>query len=95
MILYYRNIEHRYGASPPPIERRHLLTQITGDTKAGTFIGADRYGNKYYENMQEELPRTFAFFPGYMSFVWIGLIVPCSPDALGRLQGVRLRRIAD
>lgn len=31
----------------------------TGDTKAGTFIGADRYGNKYYENFEEELPRMF------------------------------------
>lgn len=30
---------------------------ITGDTKAGTLIGTDRFGNKYYENMQEELPR--------------------------------------
>lgn len=37
-----------------------LTRQITGDTKAGTFIGADRYGNKYYENMAEELPRTLA-----------------------------------
>ncbi|EAA63833.1 hypothetical protein AN2260.2 [Aspergillus nidulans FGSC A4] len=27
-----------------------------GDTKAGTLIGTDRYGNKYYENMEEELP---------------------------------------
>ena len=27
-----------------------------GDTKAGTFIAADRYGNKYYENLEEELP---------------------------------------
>ena len=27
-----------------------------GDTKAGTFIAADRYGNKYYENVTEELP---------------------------------------
>ncbi|KAF2272316.1 NDUFA12-domain-containing protein [Westerdykella ornata] len=26
------------------------------DTKAGTLIGIDRYGNKFYENMQEELP---------------------------------------
>lgn len=30
---------------------------ITGDTKAGTYIGSDRYGNKFYENMEEELPR--------------------------------------
>ncbi|KAJ5586340.1 NADH-ubiquinone oxidoreductase subunit B17.2 [Penicillium hetheringtonii] len=29
---------------------------LTGDTKAGTLIGTDRYGNKYYENMTEELP---------------------------------------
>ncbi|CAF9916928.1 MAG: hypothetical protein GOMPHAMPRED_001156 [Gomphillus americanus] len=27
-----------------------------GDTKAGTFIAQDRYGNKYYENLAEELP---------------------------------------
>jgi hypothetical protein len=27
-----------------------------GDTKAGTLIGTDRFGNKYYENL-EELPR--------------------------------------
>ncbi|RDW78760.1 complex I NDUFA12 subunit family protein [Aspergillus mulundensis] len=27
-----------------------------GDTKAGTLIGVDRYGNKFYENMEEELP---------------------------------------
>ncbi|THC97282.1 hypothetical protein EYZ11_003230 [Aspergillus tanneri] len=26
------------------------------DTKAGTLIGTDRYGNKYFENMEEELP---------------------------------------
>ncbi|KAH0021104.1 hypothetical protein KCU84_g16190, partial [Aureobasidium melanogenum] len=29
--------------------------QYMGDTKAGTLIGQDRYGNKYYENM-EDLP---------------------------------------
>lgn len=52
-------IVHRYGltctclvgtAPTDPVA-------ITGDTKAGTFIGADRYGNKYFENMAEELPR--------------------------------------
>lgn len=32
---------------------------ITGDTKAGTLVGIDRYGNKFFENMEEELPRTF------------------------------------
>ena len=33
----------------------HQLNYI-GDTKAGTFIAKDRYGNKYYENLGEELP---------------------------------------
>ena len=28
-----------------------------GDTKAGTYVASDRYGNKYYENNEEELPR--------------------------------------
>ena len=27
-----------------------------GDTKRGTFIAMDRYGNKYFENLEEELP---------------------------------------
>ncbi|KAF2253783.1 NDUFA12-domain-containing protein [Trematosphaeria pertusa] len=35
-------------------EYGHQLQNI-GDTKAGTLIGMDRYGNKYYENL-EELP---------------------------------------
>ncbi|GFP55752.1 NADH dehydrogenase [ubiquinone] 1 alpha subcomplex subunit N7BM [Trichoderma asperellum] len=42
--------------------RQMLLSQFssnstsqTGDTKAGTLIGTDRAGNKYYENL-EELP---------------------------------------
>ena len=30
--------------------------QYIGDTKAGTYIATDRYGNKYYENLEEELP---------------------------------------
>lgn len=30
---------------------------IAGDTKAGTLIATDRFGNKYYENLEEELPR--------------------------------------
>ena len=32
------------------------LTLSQGDTKAGTLIGTDRYGNKYFENLEEELP---------------------------------------
>ncbi|TKA73899.1 hypothetical protein B0A55_03794 [Friedmanniomyces simplex] len=30
--------------------------QYMGDTKRGTLIAKDRYGNKYYENLGEELP---------------------------------------
>ena len=30
--------------------------QYMGDTKAGTYVATDRYGNKYYEN-NAELPR--------------------------------------
>ena len=30
--------------------------QYMGDTKAGTYIASDRYGNRYYENLQDELP---------------------------------------
>ncbi|KAF2474334.1 NADH-ubiquinone oxidoreductase-like protein subunit [Lindgomyces ingoldianus] len=33
----------------------HQLANI-GDTKAGTFIAKDQFGNKYYENLEEELP---------------------------------------
>lgn len=28
-----------------------------GDTKAGTLVGTDKFGNKYYENWSDELPR--------------------------------------
>lgn len=34
----------------------HQLNNGIGDTKAGTLIGTDRFGNKYYENL-DELPR--------------------------------------
>jgi NADH ubiquinone oxidoreductase subunit NDUFA12 len=30
--------------------------QNMGDTKAGTLVGMDRWGNKYYENLEEDLP---------------------------------------
>ena len=33
----------------------HQMQNI-GDTKAGTYIATDRYGNKYYENLEQELP---------------------------------------
>jgi NADH:ubiquinone oxidoreductase subunit len=30
--------------------------QHIGDTKAGTLIGIDNFGNKFFENQEEELP---------------------------------------
>jgi len=36
--------------------------QYMGDTKAGTYIATDRYGNKYYEN-KDELPCQSALHP--------------------------------
>ncbi|KAJ9638579.1 hypothetical protein H2204_004350 [Knufia peltigerae] len=30
--------------------------QYMGDTKAGVLVGKDRWGNKYYENLEEDLP---------------------------------------
>ena len=34
----------------------HQMQHI-GDTKAGTYIATDKAGNKYYENLEQELPR--------------------------------------
>jgi hypothetical protein len=34
-----------------------IANPAPGDTKAGTLIAKDRYGNKYYENLADELPR--------------------------------------
>jgi hypothetical protein len=36
--------------------RHWELTGVAGDTKAGTLIAKDKFGNKYYENLEEELP---------------------------------------
>ncbi|ERS98717.1 hypothetical protein HMPREF1624_05504 [Sporothrix schenckii ATCC 58251] len=35
---------------------RRIGIKYIGDTKAGTLIGVDKYGNKFFENMEEELP---------------------------------------
>ncbi len=43
-------------------EYAHQLQNI-GDTKAGTYIASDRYGNKYYENLEQELPCSFSPSP--------------------------------
>lgn len=41
-------------------ERRLWTDGTAGDTKAGTLIGTDKFGNKFYENMADELPRTIS-----------------------------------
>lgn len=35
-----------------------VVDEGAGDTKAGTLVGMDSYGNKFYENDAQELPRT-------------------------------------
>jgi len=40
---------------------RWELMEFAGDTKAGTLIATDRYGNKYFENLDEELPCEYGF----------------------------------
>lgn len=57
------------SSTPSPPSFQHPTNQPThpltlsspslphaGDTKAGTLIGTDRYGNRYFENTAEELP---------------------------------------
>lgn len=53
MNTVHRSVCLKIGPSGQPPK----LTDATGDTKAGTLIATDRYGNKYYENFEEELPR--------------------------------------
>ncbi|TVY57238.1 NADH dehydrogenase [ubiquinone] 1 alpha subcomplex subunit N7BM [Lachnellula suecica] len=35
---------------------RKVGIRYQGDTKAGTLIGKDNFGNKYFENLEDELP---------------------------------------
>lgn len=71
-----------------------LTHAITGDTKAGTLIGTDRFGNKYYENMQEELPRKRHTREAIvMGSEEAKIILEYSPHTMGRLQGARIRRL--
>lgn len=47
-----------HGCVGPDLEfpELALLTTAAGDTKYGVLIGKDRYGNKYYENLEQDLP---------------------------------------
>ena len=66
--------------------------QYMGDTKAGTLIAKDRYGNKYYENVEEELPRRSFRHPRH-SPDWQSLTIS-SADTMGRLQGQRVQPVS-
>lgn len=50
--------------------------QYIGDTKAGTYIATDKYGNKYYENLEQELPRLSLSPPFFSPFLF-----PSPPEA--------------
>ena len=65
------------------------LTDVAGDTKAGTLIATDRYGNKYYENLEDELPCTIP--PDTLGRSWSSRC--CSKDEMGGLQGEGTRRV--
>ncbi|KAJ5689134.1 hypothetical protein N7462_003526 [Penicillium macrosclerotiorum] len=80
----------------------HQMQNI-GDTKAGTLVGVDRFGNKFYENMEEELPLRTRWvdykvnWPEYQPdqiepgwHAWISYMVDSPPHADKILQtGVR------
>ncbi|EHA22372.1 hypothetical protein ASPNIDRAFT_204434 [Aspergillus niger ATCC 1015] len=85
----------------PEASRMRLWPPNAGDTKAGTLIGVDRYGNKYFENMEEELPLRTRWVdykekeydpsqlePGWHA--WISYMVDAPPTADKIMQtGVR------
>ena len=54
-----------------------------GDTKRGTFIAMDRYGNKYYENLEEDLPCRLESRTHISESMILSMN---STDTMGRLQ---------
>jgi hypothetical protein len=85
--LWLDNLVPRYGRYA--MERSDLELMIcVGDTKAGTLIAKDRYGNKYYENLEDELPceRLQLLFRDDM-------LNGYSAHTMGRLQGRRVRSV--
>jgi hypothetical protein len=52
------------------------------------MIGMDKYGNKFFENLEEELPRELDTQESRSQGLTTG-----SEDALGRLQGPRVRSV--
>jgi hypothetical protein len=56
--------------------------QYMGDTKAGTYIASDKYGNKYYENLEQELPRTSLLPSNTTQHLKCSLPPPLPPEQL-------------
>lgn len=65
--------------------------QYIGDTKAGTYIATDKAGNKYYENLEQELPRHS--YPSIWRHVRTGLTLASSTDKMGRLQAKGIQSV--
>jgi NADH:ubiquinone oxidoreductase subunit len=53
------------------------------------LIGQDKYGNKYFENLEEELPRKMQKLR-----IWRHMSDYHSPNPLGRLQGQGVRSVS-
>ncbi|WPG97463.1 Hypothetical protein R9X50_00023900 [Acrodontium crateriforme] len=73
--------------------------QYMGDTKRGTFIAMDKYGNKYFENLEEELPLRTRWVdykdkefdpsqiePGWHAWISYNVDLPPSQDKLLQRQ---------
>ncbi|CZS93802.1 probable NADH-ubiquinone oxidoreductase subunit B17.2 [Rhynchosporium agropyri] len=57
MSTIFRTLRNlRRAGLKDALHQMQELMRIPGDTKAGTLIATDRYGNKYFENLQDELP---------------------------------------
>ena len=77
--------------------------QHIGDTKAGTYIATDKAGNKYYENLEQELPRLSPLpSPLHSPKTNQNNETPSltesntiSTNEMGRLQAIRIRPRAD
>ncbi|KFY19300.1 hypothetical protein V491_04504, partial [Pseudogymnoascus sp. VKM F-3775] len=56
----------------------HQMQHI-GDTKAGTLVGIDNFGNKFFENMEEELPLRTRWVD-YKQYEWDPYVPLSSPS---------------
>lgn len=70
-----QTVEKIYGQS---------IDCYAGDTKVGTLVGKDKFGNKFYENLEDELPRMCTTMATYRN---ISADPGGSTYTMGRLQG--------